>query len=268
MNYALLFLLTAQPPPWVVLPAAPSPAPPAPAPPSDVVRLPADAYYVVELKEPAFVLIAPGGVLNVAQSPGPITMFAKFVGGTGDYEERLFSAAAVVRIRGVGSDKSSATLTLVKVGAKDATDAFQQAFECVGGPRPPPTPPPGPTPPPPPDGTNPFAEAGFRVMVVFDSDNTTRPPAENSVIYGKRVRDYLDAKCAPEPTAQDSNGRAYRIYPANSDISRAPKGWADAFKKAGGKDWVLIGNGTKGYSGPLPKAVDEMLALLSKFGGP
>jgi hypothetical protein len=108
------------------------------------------------------------------------------------------------------------------------------------------------------------------VLITWDASNTTRPAAQNSVLYGAAVRDYLKRKCVAEPTPEPgTDGRGYRFYPAGVDTSRAPKVWADAYAKAAarGKDWVLIGDGTKGYSGPLPTTVPEMMALLKKYGG-
>ena len=148
---------------------------------------------------------------------------------------------------------------------QDKEAKAQLKVETLRGPQPPPGPtPPGPTP----DGTSPFPEAGFRVLLTYDSANTTRPAAQNSVLYGKAVRDYLKAKCVAEP-GSPGDGKAYRIYPANADVSQAPKTWADAHRLAvgKGKDWVLIGDGSKGYSGPLPATEADMLALLKRFGG-
>lgn len=143
----------------------------------------------------------------------------------------------------------------------------QSVMISVTGPRPPPGPnPPGPTPPvpPTPDGTSPFTEAGFRVLMVFDSTNTVRPAQQNSVLYGKAVRDYLESKCVIGP---DGKTKEYRIYPANTDLSADRATWRDAFGKKGGDDWILIGDGRAGYSGPLPKSEAEALELLRKHGG-
>jgi hypothetical protein len=133
------------------------------------------------------------------------------------------------------------------------------------GPVPPGPTPPGPQPPPPAPGVDPIGLGGFAVLIVFDQANTTRPPGELSVIYGRAVQDYLESKCAPDPASR--GWKAFRIYPDNTDVGRAPKAWADAFGKRGGKDWILIGTGAGGYSGPLPKSEGEALALLKKYGG-
>lgn len=137
----------------------------------------------------------------------------------------------------------------------------------VGGARPPPEPTPiDPVDPPKPDGTSPFKEPGFRVLMTFDSSNTTRTPSQNSVLYGKAVRDYLDAKCAKSPDGEIS-AKEYRIWPANSEITSARAVWKDAFALKKADDWILIGDGKTGYSGPLPKTVEECLTLLKKYGG-
>jgi hypothetical protein len=160
------------------------------------------------------------------------------------------------------------------VGTRDNVQVARRFVVVVGGVPPGPTPPgpnpptpPGPNPPQPPTpSTDPIGAGGFAVLVTFDSSVTTRPPGELSVLYGKAVREYLDANCVADPTAP--GWKAYRIWPADSDTARAPKLWSDAFGKTrGSKDWILIGNGTGGYSGPLPKTVDETLALLKKHKG-
>lgn len=143
------------------------------------------------------------------------------------------------------------------------------------GPRPPPKPddPVLPKPDEPkPDGKSPFSEAGFRVMLIFDSSNTTRPSGQQSVLYGKAIRDYLNAKCIESPVATEKNAdgsrmREWRIWPANSDTSKVRAVWKDTFEKRGGDDWILIGDGKTGYSGPLPKTEAEALTLLKKYGG-
>lgn len=141
------------------------------------------------------------------------------------------------------------------------------------GPRPPPKPDDPVIPDPPkPDGTSPFNETGFRVMLIFDSANTTRPATQQSVLYGKAIRDYLDSKCVESPVATEKNSdgtrmREWRIWPANSELTKVRAVWKTAFDKRGGDDWILIGDGKTGYSGPLPKTEAEALTLLKKYGG-
>lgn len=140
------------------------------------------------------------------------------------------------------------------------------------GPRPPPKPddPVIPTPPKP-DGTSPFTEAGNRCLIVFDSANTARPAKQNSILYGKAVRDLLNQLCAVGP-ANEKDGagnvmKEWRIFPANSDVALVRPVFKDAFAGKGGADWIMLGNGKTGYSGPLPADEAEAVALIKKHLG-
>jgi len=151
----------------------------------------------------------------------------------------------------------------------------------VGGIIPPPIPPPpkpvDPVVPKPVDPVvpttdpSPFAEAGNRCLISFDSANTTRPAAQNSILYGKAVRDLLNSVCVAGP-ANEKDGagnpmKEWRIYPANTDVSLVRPVFKNAFAKKGGADWIMLGNGTTGYSGPLPANETEALALIKKYLG-
>lgn len=178
-----------------------------------------------------------GDTLRVTKAPqGQLTIAVKYT--TVEWEAKKFVA-------GYGS-------VTFNVGAVPAPTPPQ-----------PPDPKPDPPAPKPAPSADPIGAGGFAVLMSFDSTKTTRPPAELSVLHGKAVREYLEAKCVADPTRSD--WKAYRIYPDNT--VGAPKLWADAFAKKGGADWILIGTGNGGYSGPLPKTEAEALALLKKYGG-
>jgi hypothetical protein len=143
----------------------------------------------------------------------------------------------------------------------------------VPGPAPEPGPTPTPIPPPTPTDV-PFSgitPIGLRVMIVEESALRGKLLAgQISIIQGKRVRDYLDSKCPPGP---DGKQREYWILDQNDDVSGLAQHWQDAMKRAkdksGGKlPWLLVGNGKEGHEGELPRTVDEMLALLKKYGEP
>lgn len=130
------------------------------------------------------------------------------------------------------------------------------------GPQPPGPVPPGPTP----DPAAPFAGlTGLRVLVVYESGDLSKlSAAQQGAIYARSVRDYLNAKC---PVGPDGKTREWRMYDADADLSGEAKTWQDALKlPRTGLPWVYVGNGTAGYSGPLPADADAMLALLKKYG--
>ncbi len=155
----------------------------------------------------------------------------------------------------------------------------------IGGvaPQPPPTPPDPPKPPTPPEpiSTSPFAEPGLRVLVCFDPTVLRPSGSPERWFYGpdKNVRDWLNAKCVPDPTGIEKDGsgavlRDWRIWPATengqpTDVSGARKVWRDAWANKGPekKNWIMVGDGKTGYEGPLPKSEEEALTILRKVGG-
>lgn len=243
----------------------PAPAPlPAPADPDAPVPLPASEWYVIEADAPLLLFPSPVGRLVVSHDEGPVRLKGRFVGGGGKSETRTFKGPHVYTVE--AGHAGPVELIVVPSGAKTEAEAIRKQLVSGGEPAPP-----GPTPDPTPDPTptpseNPFGQVnGLHVLMTYDSANTLRPATQNSVLYGKAVREYLSAKCAP--SLGDGDGRAWRIYPDNTDVSTAPAAFAAAFAKRKDKDWLLIGNGKAGYSGPLPKTADEALGILKKLGG-
>ena len=159
------------------------------------------------------------------------------------------------------------TVTVAAWGIRDGKPAKVASLVIeVTGARPPPEPGPGPKPEPTPTpSTSPFTESGFRVLMTFDPNPPTpRSGEQNSVLYGKAVREYLDSHCVKGPDGRTAEAR---IYASNTDLSADRPTWRDAFGKRGGSDWILIGDGKSGYSGPLPKNEADALELLRKYGG-
>lgn len=136
----------------------------------------------------------------------------------------------------------------------------------VGEVSPTPPVPPGPTPPDPPPTPSPIPEAGFRVLIVYESAELGKlSPVQYNVLFAKKVRDYLNEKCVPGP---DGKTREWRIYDKDVDVSGESKIWQGAMKRSRSQvPWILISTGRGGYEGPLPGSVAETLELLKKFGG-
>jgi hypothetical protein len=124
-----------------------------------------------------------------------------------------------------------------------------------------PTPPPGPTPDP-----APIPEAGFRVLMVYETGEVQKlPPAQGSVLYSKQIRDYLDSKCV---VGRDGKTREWRIWDKDIDTTNETAIWQSAMKRdRKSVPWIVISNGKTGFEGPLPASVSEALALLKKYGG-
>lgn len=142
--------------------------------------------------------------------------------------------------------------------------------------------PPGPTPDPdvepvdPDEEPDPFlvpgvrgAPDGLRVLIVFqDTELTTlqkTSPGTYDAMYSEDVYKYVASKAVKGPNGAPD----FRIWDADVVLHESV---ADHWRKAWSKPrkslpWVYIGNGRKGYSGPMPDSKEKFLTLLRKYGG-
>jgi hypothetical protein len=132
-------------------------------------------------------------------------------------------------------------------------------------PKPVPVVPVVPNPPPvPPLPPSPMPAAGFRVLIVYDS-SVALPSAQQAIITGKVMRDYLTSKTVPTP---DGEKRGFYIVDKSIDFAGESKIWQDAMARPRTScPWVVISNGVTGFEGPLPADVSAMMTLLQKYGG-
>lgn len=163
------------------------------------------------------------------------------------------------------------THMLMEANADPEGKAWQHFYTIgimEGGPDPAPDPEPGPTPPTPdptPDPTPtpaPIPEAGFRVLIVYESSEMTKYPIETQVILaGADVREYLRMNCVKEGTTP-----GFRIYDADIDTTHDSKVWQAAMARPRAQiPWLILSNGKTGYEGPLPKTPTEFLDLCKKY---
>jgi hypothetical protein len=127
-----------------------------------------------------------------------------------------------------------------------------------------PTPTPTPTPVPPPSPA-PIPTEGLRVLIVYDSGNTTLPAAQQQILYGKTFRDHLNSKCV---MGTDGKTHEWRLWDKDTDTTNEPKLWQDVMKRQHPQlPWLVISNGKTGYEGPLPSTVDAATTLIAKYEG-
>lgn len=140
----------------------------------------------------------------------------------------------------------------------------------------PPGPGPGPGPKPPepnPDNPAPIPVAGFRVLVIEESEKRSELPAgQANIIQGNKVRDYLNSKCIRDSDA--NNWPAYRFYDKDVNVDAELKWIQDAMKRPRKKSdgtpdptlpWLIVSNGVTGWEGPLPANPDEFIKLCSQY---
>ncbi len=120
-------------------PPPPKPNPPVPTPvdPAKPTVLNAGELYVVE--GDGFEIAAyPKGVVSVKKSAGPVVVFGRFVGGTGDYEEKTFAGPTVAIVRALTS--GDVTLVVRPAAAKSEADWIDRVITSNVGPPPKPDP--------------------------------------------------------------------------------------------------------------------------------
>lgn len=123
-----------------------------------------------------------------------------------------------------------------------------------------------PIPPPPPTDPSPFPGDANRILIVYEN-MTPLPPAQESVIFGQAMRDYIAAHVTKRP---EDNQPEARIYDQNvKGLERETPIWRNAMARPRKSvPWLLVGNARgQGYEGPLPATEAETLTLLKKYLG-
>lgn len=248
--------------PIIILPdvVAPIPKPP-PQPVGTPIRLTDQTLYVVRANTPCIVLTSPEGILKTTPEAGPLVIRGIFVDGSGKPEMRKYQEKYVWLVEAAGS--GTAEVIIIPVGATDEKTIVRRTIEANLAPQPPPIPP-GPIPPgPEPPSPAPIPIPGFRVLIMYDKDTLT--DAQQGIVFGRQVRDYLDKKCV---TGADGKTPDRRIYPYGIDASGEAQWIRDVIQRhPGQKAWMVVSNGQTGYDGPLPATADEAMKILTKIGG-
>lgn len=255
--FALLIAADPQPkyPDWPALPPVPD-VMPKPKVVVSVSTLGKDQLYVVQSDLPVQLLASPQGIVSITEEVGPLRIRGKFVYGSGKVETRTYEKKQVFLVERVA--QGSVELLMVPKG-----DVVRRTITDDQNPIPPPKPiDPKPVDPPAPVAKSPWGNApGLRVLIVYpEKGNLTA--AQQPIITGAKVRNYLDTKCAQE------NGQpGYFIWKTGEDVSGTPATWQAAYKLADGKtNWIVIGNGDRWEQGPIPADADAALTLLKKYG--
>jgi hypothetical protein len=239
--------------PSVQFPLVVQPVPPIPA---QVTKLTGNQIYVITSEVPCFVLASPNGLVNIAEDVGPIKIRGVFVDGNGKIETRTYRQKQVFLIEANG--KGTVELLVVIVGKTKAAEVLRKTVEVDNGqgPIPPPDPPNPPNPP--------IPVAGLRVLMVEEtSQRASLTKGQQLAMFGKVTRDYLDSHCV-----KDGQQPAYRILDKDVNMSSDTKAWQDAMARPRtALPWMYISNGANFWEGPMPANIEDITALLKKYGG-
>lgn len=106
--------------------------------------------------------------------------------------------------------------------------------------------------------SNVFGQPGFRVMVIYESQQGM-PRSFNG-----EIRKYIESKKRP-----DDKQPAFLLVDKDSPYEADAEMWKKAASRPRKSEpWIVIGSDANGnYEGPLPATADELLTLLKKYGG-
>lgn len=108
--------------------------------------------------------------------------------------------------------------------------------------------------------------SGLKVLIVEEAaDRTKLPQAQQLLILGKPMRDFLDSKCTQDKTA---SGKGWYIVDKDQDLSALPKFYQDAKARTKGLPMPRIVIGSDAgviYEGPLPADFPAAQALINQY---
>lgn len=133
----------------------------------------------------------------------------------------------------------------------------ERAMVTIGQlPKPPPVDPVDPVDPDPtdPDNPPPIPAAGLHVLIVEETADRGKLPAEQAAIFTSQVLADELRKLCPD---------RWRILDDDTPTSNLPDVWKSALALQRDRlPWLVVSNGNTGYSGPLPGSVDEVLQIV------
>jgi len=121
---------------------------------------------------------------------------------------------------------------------------------------------------PPKPGDAPWPSPGLSVLILRESQpSKPLPPTQQAIFTSTAVHNWLTRNTVK----LSDNQPGYRIWDDDQEPTNAPVLMQEAFKVVKAKmigDVPMLGvsNGTTGYVGPLPGTIEELLALLEKYG--
>lgn len=242
----------------IILPVIEAPKekdPPAPPPGSPVILVP-DSQYVIQSSVECLVFPANNnGVIKVTKDTGPLRIKGRFAEKPYEIQTKNFTAKFLYIVE--GGVEGTEGLIVSPVGAKTEAEAKRVQFQVGQMPIPPPKPPK------PDDPVVPVKS--FRVIFVYESGDTYTA-AQNGVLYGKAVQDYLTAKTTPEGGLAGWRRYDKDVTTANEQPIMAAL-WTAVKPKLTVIPCMVVEVNGKAEILALPANSTEALATLKKYGG-
>ena len=115
-------------------------------------------------------------------------------------------------------------------------------------------------------GRAPVAVKGFRFLIVEETEDRAKlTEPQRQILFSPDIRSYAAGHCAKGP---DGKTPEFRIFDKDADLSHESDVWRQFMAvKREATPWLVVSNGSSGFSGPLPATAADTLAILKKYGG-
>ena len=223
--------------------------------PSAVYQLGANDIYPVESDSPLVIRSYPKGLVEF-QEMKPGVYFWK---AEGKWQQKEFKGPHLYFGTATGEGRTEVEFFWAEDGAVKSKTAL---IDCLVGPQPPPPDPPGPKPP---DPKPPEPVTSFRVIFVYETADLLTPLMQR-VMFGEKVRTYLDAATTSHPVG----GKGWRRFDkdVNTVNERDPDIkalWNDARPKVTTVPCVIVAVNRKAVILPFPASEEEALKIFQKY---
>lgn len=106
-------------------------------------------------------------------------------------------------------------------------------------------------------------DAGLRVLITYRNDGLADlPESQRDMLQSASLRTDLTAACAK---GKDGSPE-WRIWAVETTVNDTLPVWQKLMAvPRGAAEWIVIQNGGRGYSGPLPKTEAEVIALVRRY---
>lgn len=224
--------------------AVPGPPPP--------VSLTKGQLYVVQATTKCEIVVFPKLALSYEEKKGPRDITANFPGGTGDFEDRTFTAPFLYILKATST--GSATVTIIPVEFKDRSEWEELSVNANNGS-------------PAPDDSKKKKNIDddkvvftgkWRIVIIEETSQATQ--ARGEFFNSNELWDFITSKCVKKPRIVDQN--------VTDGTGKVPSDLVDYLALAKGKDLpylIVVGENGQGlYQGTIPRDIKpaDFLAIL------
>ena len=116
----------------------------------------------------------------------------------------------------------------------------------------------------------PFPAPGFSVLMLYEAQEVNKLPTSQQAIFSSPdLREWLASNCIKLTDSRPAS-RLWDNSLSDEEVKNAPPTMRNALplvrSQANGRlPWIAISNGSSGYTGELPKTINETLELLKRF---